>query len=63
MSSAEGEVRGVLRALTRKIGESREMLDAQNIGNALYGLQGMSSGEVNSIQFVELVKRLSYKNI
>ena len=39
----------MLDALGRKIGESRQELDAQAIGNALYGLQGMSSQE--SIQF------------
>ncbi len=43
MSSQEAEVRAVLDALGRKISESRQELDAQSIGNALYGLQGMSS--------------------
>ena len=43
MSSAELEVRQVLKALLNKISESEDLIQGQNIGNALYGLKGMSS--------------------
>jgi len=38
MSSEHAEVRAVVGALAEKVAESREMLDAQGVGNALYGL-------------------------
>jgi len=43
MSSDVPEVREILRVLSPKIGSCQEALDAQAVGNALYGLQSMSS--------------------
>jgi hypothetical protein len=45
MNSNEAEVKELLQALERKISASRrkETLNAQEIGNALYGLQNMNS--------------------
>ena len=58
MSGKEVEVRELLGALSSKISESKEMLDGQEIGNALYGLQGMSSEEV---EVREVLRALSSK--
>ena len=60
MSGKEVEVRELLGALSSKISESKEMLDGQEIGNALYGLQGMSSEEV---EVREVLRALSSKII
>jgi len=43
MSSEYEEVRYLLAVLTPKIANCQELLEAQNVGNALYGLRGMSS--------------------
>jgi hypothetical protein len=61
MSSQESEVRAVLDALGSKIGESRQELDGQEIGNALYGLLGLQTAgcfEINKGVFKKLTKRL-----
>ncbi len=42
-SSDSTEVQAMLKALMPKVESCREALDAQNVGNSLYGLQGMSS--------------------
>ncbi len=44
MSSGEAEVREVLKALSRKIGESQAMLSGQDIGKSLIGILRLSSG-------------------
>jgi hypothetical protein len=51
MSSDAAEVRLLVRALSGQVERCRESLDAQAVGNALYGLQGMSSdaAEVRSL--------------
>jgi hypothetical protein len=46
MSSDSVEVRAMLSALSPKVESCREALDAQAVGNALYGMQGMSSDSV-----------------
>jgi hypothetical protein len=43
MRSEVPEVRALLAELSPKVKACREALKAQNVGNALYGLQGMSS--------------------
>jgi outer membrane murein-binding lipoprotein Lpp len=43
MSSDVREVKDVLAALAPKVESCREELDAQAVGNAVYGLQSMSS--------------------
>jgi len=50
-SSEHSEVRSIIRVLAPQIAKCTETLDAQEIGNALYGLQGCSSehSEVRSI--------------
>ena len=37
------KVRALLSALTAKVQDSREVLEAQHIGNAIYGLLSMNS--------------------
>jgi hypothetical protein len=51
MSSDHVKVRSILRVLAMKISESDEELNAQNIGNALYGLKGMSS-QFKEVQYI-----------
>ena len=51
MSSDHGEVRTLLDVLTTKVANCREGLKAQHVGNALYGLQGMST-EYDEVQLV-----------
>ena len=46
MSSDHDEVRDVLSALAMKVDSCKEDLNAQALGNALYGLQRMSSDHV-----------------
>jgi fructose-1,6-bisphosphatase len=41
MSSDHAEVRAILSALVCKVQSCKEDLNAQELGNALYGLQGM----------------------
>ena len=49
MSSEHRSVLNVLSALNAKVSESDALLTGQGIGNALYGLQGMSS-DVKEVQ-------------
>lgn len=44
------EVLGLLSVLTSKIAESKAVLSAQGIGNALYNLQNMSSDSVEVLK-------------
>jgi len=50
-SSEHAEVRSILKVLTPQIAKCSEPLNAQAVGNALYGLQGCSSehAEVRSV--------------
>ena len=43
MSSESKEVRDLLVVLRDQVGKCTEVLRAQHVGNALYGLQNMSS--------------------
>ena len=43
MNSEYLEVRDILLALAPKVKSCSEALDTQEVGNALYGLQGMNS--------------------
>lgn len=63
MSPDSAEVRSILSALVHKVQSCKEALGAQELGNALYGLQGMSSdsAEVRSMLSV-LVHKRSAKN-
>jgi hypothetical protein len=45
MSSKHSAVRALLNVLASKVKECRDTLSAQAIGNALYGLCGVSSTE------------------
>jgi len=51
MTSEHEEVRHLLSVLSAKVAQCIELLEAQNVGNALYGLRGMNSDykEVRSI--------------
>ena len=49
MSSEHRSVLNVLSALTANVSESNALLTGQGIGNAFYGLQGMSN-DVKEVQ-------------
>ena len=51
MSSEHRSVLNVLSALMSKGSASDALLTGQNIGNALYGLQGMSS-DAKEVQYI-----------
>jgi hypothetical protein len=63
MSSEYPEIREILSAVVLKVESCRETLTAQAVGNALYGLQGLSSdySEVREIlsALVPIVKSCS----
>ena len=56
-SSDVEEVKGILKALAGKISSSEAVLDCQGIGNALYGLQNMSSNDKEVIDVLKCIAR------
>jgi very-short-patch-repair endonuclease len=60
MSSDSQEVRDLIKALTPKVIKCNEVLNAQNVGNALYGLQSMRS---DNQEVRDLIKALTPKFI
>ena len=55
MTSDDKEVLNLLKLLTGQIGSCVEPLNDQAVGNALYGLQGMSSDHKEVLNLLEVL--------